>query len=111
MKIEIPDILKDEVLYLITEDNLIAIKKPDKNWVVKEGYCNKCGKCCYNTSERHPFPKDPESKRCMYLVAKKTETGFEYVCDLGHWRPVACLLGFHEPQDKPEFCTETFKEI
>lgn len=107
IQLEIPDNWKDEVIYLITEGELIAIKKPSENWLIKTSSCNKCGKCCYNISERNPFPRYTDGS-CIYLRAEEVGSN-KFVCHLGHHRPTACLLGFHEPREKPEFCTEEFK--
>lgn len=117
IEVELPNSVIDKVIYVITEDELIAVKKPDTKWIVKKTSCNKCGKCCYDLSGRHPFRRSNDG-RCAFLVAKTTDDGgIVEVCSLGEWRPTACLIGHHEIDDKKrdqrEFvikCTEEFEE-
>lgn len=114
INLELPDnLIKDEPIYIVRmgmDAELLAIKKPNEDWLIKTSSCNKCGKCCYNLSERHPFERLSKDGKCIYLIKQKQEDGtFKEICDLGIHIPLACLLGFHEPEDRPEFCTEKFK--
>lgn len=117
ISLDLPDnLINDEPIYIVRmgfTTELLAIKKPDTDkWLIKTSSCNHCGKCCYNLSERHPFPRDPKSGKCIFLKGSLKEKG-EWLeeCDLGIHIPTACLLGFHDSKDKPDFCTETFKEV
>ena len=102
IELEIDDKWKDEELCLITLYELLAVRLPGETWKVKTSSCNQCGKCCYSVSENFPFKIEADGK-CEFLKNN--------ICSLGTHRPVSCLLGFHGPTDKPDYCTEIFKEI
>lgn len=86
IELEIPDKYEDTNLYLMWGMVPIARRiRTRKYWEVKTAECSRCGKCCENVTERHPFAtKDG----CKYLGSP----GNGNSCSLTIYRPVGCSI-------------------
>jgi len=90
VKLELPDDLEIKgTLWLFHGDVVIAAKRPERDWVIKTGYCSMCGCCC---SASHIKGLPTKDGWCAYLVDHPTEKN-KRICDLGHNRPFACAIG------------------
>lgn len=101
IELEIPDdLIGDKNLYIFAGMEHIAVKRPGKQWVIKDGLCSMCGSCCQGTHIRNmnlPIKDD----RCVFLRPHPTEEG-KLICGWGGNRPFACCIG--SPRFEPN-CT------
>ena len=68
---------------------------------VKTIRCDRCGRCCLNTTVGHKYGRRPDGS-CMRL---KFDEGIGYTCkDM----PLSCAIGKGEPQEN---CCIKFEEI
>lgn len=112
MKIEldIPDeLLKDKNgkelnLYFFAGMHHVAVKRPDRKWVVKDSLCSMCGTCCTTTHIRGMGLPIKDNK-CVFL--KELKDG-RRICSWRLNRPFSCCIGspIYEPK-----CTVSWKEV
>jgi len=104
MTIRIPDWAKKHNLFLFHGMELVAVKRPTGEWVLKDNRCSRCGSCC---ADRHlgnlPMPRN-EQGFCMFL---SHEDGKPF-CSWKQARPFACCIG--EPKFEPN-CTVTWRHM
>lgn len=104
IKLKIPDKYKENTIRIFGGIVPIAILEKDaKEWHVKVGECNMCGKCCMNLNERHPFPVI--DGQCVHL-SKKPGNNPRWECILRIHRPFGCCVV--DPQNIPE-CTVKYE--
>lgn len=104
IELELPDWTEERAIYVMAGVELVAFREPGKEWQVKSGRCNMCGKCCMNLREGHPFPVI--NGRCVYLVKRPGKDCEEYECILRMHRPFGCCVGV--PLNIPG-CTEKYE--
>lgn len=106
IEIDIPDWCKNENLYLLNKNELIAFKMVDSGWQIKSVRCNKCGECCkHHPKEGAYFPIKGDGS-CVHLV----KDGNAFICELGMEKPLACVLGEPEGKEYKQFgCSIKYK--
>ena len=105
IELEVPDeLVGDEPLWLFSGMNHIAVKRPDADWVVKDGHCSMCGRCC-SASHLKGMNLKIKDGVCASLTDHPTEEG-KKVCGLGKMRPFICLIA--QARFTPQ-CTVTWK--
>ena len=90
IEIEIDDKYSERNLYVFAGVEPVARNKNHKGWEVKVAGCSRCGKCCIEIGENHPFGG---KNGCRYLY----DSGSEKLCGLGYpnlgmWRPHGCSI-------------------
>lgn len=110
IELEIPDWAEPTIenkkdLYIFSGTEHIAVLRPGKQWVVKDGRCSMCGECCTSTHINDLHLPMTEDGRCQFMKThRKDET--KKVCSIFGHRPLGCCLG--EPHFSPD-CTVTWK--
>lgn len=104
IELEIPDeMVGEKVLWLFANMVPIAVKRPEKGWVIKAEYCSMCGECC-SKSHLNNLPCK-EDGWCKYLIDHPSEEG-KRICSLGANRPYMCAIGTARFEPK---CTVKWK--
>ena len=101
IQIEIPDWADTHELFIYHGIELIAVKRQEQQWVIKEGRCSQCGSCC---EEKHikGLPMPTKDGVCIFLKEKDGKPH----CSWEQARPFCCCMG--EPRYEPN-CTITWR--
>lgn len=111
IEVEIPDELvrEGQNLFIFVGMEHVAVKRPDRPWVVKDQRCSMCGSCCESTHVRGMSLPVKDGK-CAFLKPHPTEEFAEKgmrICSWRNNRPFNCCIG--SPRMEPK-CTVTWKE-
>jgi len=98
IELEVPDeLVEGQILFLFAGAVHVAIKRPEKGWMIKEAECNMCGECC---SASHINPGLPVVDGwCKYLI-KNPKDENQKICGMGRNRPFSCAIGM--PKYEPD---------
>ena len=64
IELELPDwaVGENKTILLLSNQELVAVKKTGEKWKVKKTRCIQCGECCMDVGNLTPYGADDEMK-------------------------------------------------
>jgi len=104
IKLNLPEWVEERAIRIYAGVEIVAEKYPhEKKWRVKKDRCSRCGKCCMDLDERHPF--EVIDGKCEHLGME----GDKYRCKIVLQRPFDCSYDPKHAMAKG-YCSITYEE-